>query len=253
MDFFSDEGIKEQFKEHLKYLLYRRNTLNGILYRNDPAIFAWDLINQPRCECNIEEGGREGGDCSEECGASINAWIPEMAEVIKENDPHHMVLVGEQGFYSSESAKAWANPDSFFDGGKPWAVRYGQDFIKNNVSPAIDYVTIQMMTDDWGLPMKWFQDIWLREHLEDAWSIEKPLVIEQFGKIMYDPVSRDVRSVRDPFIEQVYDAFLKSARGGGPLQGASFWEFDAAGMMRNSLEFTPTSYLPHAYQSFNVG
>lgn len=28
-----------------------RNSINGRLYKEDPTIFAWDLINEPRCDC----------------------------------------------------------------------------------------------------------------------------------------------------------------------------------------------------------
>jgi len=31
-------------------LLQRRNSRTGQLYRDDPTILAWDLINEPRCE-----------------------------------------------------------------------------------------------------------------------------------------------------------------------------------------------------------
>jgi len=29
--------------------LTRKNTFTGIEYRNDPTIFGWELINEPRC------------------------------------------------------------------------------------------------------------------------------------------------------------------------------------------------------------
>jgi hypothetical protein len=28
----------------------RKNSINGLLYKNDPTILAWNLINEPRCE-----------------------------------------------------------------------------------------------------------------------------------------------------------------------------------------------------------
>lgn len=30
-------------------VLTRRNSLTGVEYRDDPTIFAWELINEPRC------------------------------------------------------------------------------------------------------------------------------------------------------------------------------------------------------------
>ena len=36
------------YKQHLNVFTNRRNTVNGRLYREDPTIFYWDLINEPR-------------------------------------------------------------------------------------------------------------------------------------------------------------------------------------------------------------
>jgi len=33
----------------LQAVLTRKNTINGILYKDDPTIFAWELMNEPRC------------------------------------------------------------------------------------------------------------------------------------------------------------------------------------------------------------
>lgn len=34
----------------MRFILTRRNTRNGLVYRDDPTILAWDLVNEPRCE-----------------------------------------------------------------------------------------------------------------------------------------------------------------------------------------------------------
>ena len=48
--FFSDPGARELYKDYVSYILGRRNSRTGQLYRDDPTILAWDLINEPRCE-----------------------------------------------------------------------------------------------------------------------------------------------------------------------------------------------------------
>lgn len=36
------------YKQHLYAFTHRKNTYNGRLYKEDPTIFYWDLINEPR-------------------------------------------------------------------------------------------------------------------------------------------------------------------------------------------------------------
>lgn len=49
--FFTDPGAKQLFKDHIDAMVNRRNTINNRLYKDDPNIFAWDLMNEPRCDC----------------------------------------------------------------------------------------------------------------------------------------------------------------------------------------------------------
>ena len=36
------------YKGYLKKVATRINTFTGVAYKNDPTIFAWDLLNEPR-------------------------------------------------------------------------------------------------------------------------------------------------------------------------------------------------------------
>lgn len=49
--FFTDAKAKQLFKDHIDAMTSRRNTINNRLYKDDPTIFAWDLMNEPRCDC----------------------------------------------------------------------------------------------------------------------------------------------------------------------------------------------------------
>uniref|UniRef100_A0A7N0UFF7 mannan endo-1,4-beta-mannosidase n=1 Tax=Kalanchoe fedtschenkoi TaxID=63787 RepID=A0A7N0UFF7_KALFE len=48
-DFFRNQVVKEFYKAHIRTVLNRYNTITGVVYKNDPTIMAWELINEPRC------------------------------------------------------------------------------------------------------------------------------------------------------------------------------------------------------------
>ena len=47
-DFYTDWNCRQMYKDHIEHYVNRRNTYNGRLYKEDPTIFYWDLINEPR-------------------------------------------------------------------------------------------------------------------------------------------------------------------------------------------------------------
>ena len=44
-DFFTSSLCRVWFKNFITHVLSRVNTLTGVPYKDDPAIFAWQLIN----------------------------------------------------------------------------------------------------------------------------------------------------------------------------------------------------------------
>lgn len=38
---------RDGFKKYVRSIVLRNNTLTGRLYRDEPAILAWDLVNEP--------------------------------------------------------------------------------------------------------------------------------------------------------------------------------------------------------------
>ena len=47
-DFFSSPTCQQLYRGFFAALLSRVNTVTGVAYRDDPTIFAWELINEPR-------------------------------------------------------------------------------------------------------------------------------------------------------------------------------------------------------------
>ena len=56
VDFFTNPAVKQLYKDNAKALTGRVNTINGRKYSEDPTIFAWDLINEPRCDAGCPAG-----------------------------------------------------------------------------------------------------------------------------------------------------------------------------------------------------
>jgi mannan endo-1,4-beta-mannosidase len=84
--FWTDEEVKADYRHFLDFILNRKNTVNGVLYKNDPAILCWQLGN---------EFGSYAGDRKLDYAVwtpIINTWSLEMAAYIKKVDPNHLIM-----------------------------------------------------------------------------------------------------------------------------------------------------------------
>jgi mannan endo-1,4-beta-mannosidase len=48
-DFFVDPAMQAHWKDYVSFLLERVNPETGLRYRDEPAIFAWEIANELRC------------------------------------------------------------------------------------------------------------------------------------------------------------------------------------------------------------
>ncbi|KAL4362861.1 hypothetical protein GQ457_04G029660 [Hibiscus cannabinus] len=214
-DFFTDAVVTDYYKNHVKAVLTRINTITGVAYKDDPTIFAWELMNEPRCT-------------SDPSGAHLQSWIQEMAAHVKSIDNHHLLEIGLEGFYGdSMSEKKQYNPNSY---------SIGTDFISNNQIPEVDFATIHIYPEQW-LPSTnmseeaqlAFVDKWIEAHTLDCNSVvKKPLVIGEFGKSFKLPGYSLEK--RNSYFQRIYNAIYDSARSGGSCAGGLFWQLLSLGM-----------------------
>ncbi|KAJ3680059.1 hypothetical protein LUZ60_016337 [Juncus effusus] len=116
------------YDEHVfKTVLTRVNTLNNITYKDDPTIFAWELM---RCT-------------SDPSGSNLQDWIQEMAFHVKSIDPFHLLEIGSEGFYGpSTPDRLPINPGRYYG-------QVGADFMKNHQSLEIDFASVHIYPDSW--------------------------------------------------------------------------------------------------------
>ena len=102
--FSSTEAL---YKDHIAATLNRINSVTGVAYKDDPAILAYNLLNEPRCfnsTSPVDPGLR--------CAVQVDNWVGDMSNYIKSIDPSHLVTVGSEGFSSllSSPTDRAANP-----------------------------------------------------------------------------------------------------------------------------------------------
>ena len=202
-DFFTSKSCRTWFKAFLSHVVGRVNTVNGVAYRDEPAIFAWEIINEPRYT----------GDSS---GDVLQGWIQEMSRHVKSLDSRHMLTVGHEGWYGRSS------PSRERDNPIGGAERMGGDFTRNFLIPTLDFAVIHLWADLW---LKCdedcklaFADSWITGHLAEArQTFDKPVLLEEFGK--WKPYES-----RDVFFRRAYEASTAPfSRIPSHAGGAMFW------------------------------
>ncbi len=147
--FYTNPETRRLYKEHIDKLVTRRNTITGVLYRDDPSIFGWELMN----EAQVITGR----------WAERRAWFAEMSAYVKSLDPNHMVAPGAWGYRSSSERREW---------------------LADHMIPTIDYCDVHNYPrDDHDSFVN--SPAALKEFIENraaaAFSIKKPLVLGEFG------------------------------------------------------------------------
>lgn len=82
--FYTDERCRSAYQNWACQVVTRRNTITGRLYSEEPAILAWELANEPRCE---GIGGTR----------KLIAWVEEMSHFMRGLDANHLIAVGDEG------------------------------------------------------------------------------------------------------------------------------------------------------------
>ncbi len=197
------------YRKHIRSLLARRNTINGMAYAQDPAIMSWQLANEPR------PGGSKAAIAANR--EAYLAWIAETAALIRAGAPRHLVSLGQEGTQATN----------------------GDAGLVADAHAQVDYVTAHIWPLNWGwvagsdLAGTWPEgrrkvEAYLAAHVAIAESLGKPLVIEEFGfprdGEAYAPEA--ATTFREAYYGVIYDAVEASWRSGGVIAGSNFWAWN---------------------------
>jgi mannan endo-1,4-beta-mannosidase len=217
---YTTPAANDLYRGYVTKIIRRRNTINGRIYRDDPAVMTWELANEPR----------PGVDGSNNSIAIYAQWVDETARFIHDQDPNHLVCTGSEGIHGCLDNVA--------------------DFVISHKSPAIDYVTVHMWLKNWG----WLKDPQLgpdfevaaakaRAHVEQHTvlatdTLHKPLVLEEFGiprdHEKYSPDSPTL--AREEYYKRMFDQVADSCKAGRALQAANFWAWAGEGRAGSQMD-----------------
>jgi mannan endo-1,4-beta-mannosidase len=170
-DFYRDPVIRQAYQCYVSQILARKNTVTGRLYKDEAAILAWELANEPRCDAR-------GG------GAMLLKWVSEMSRWIKGNDPNHLLGVGDEGFFG----------------------KHGVDCEAFLNVPDIDFGTFHLYPQAWKErdPLS-FGLRWIERHLAVGRSAGKPMLLEEYGMTIGGSRGLSSASERD----DIYRSWLR--------------------------------------------
>ncbi|MFL6228578.1 MAG: cellulase family glycosylhydrolase [Pyrinomonadaceae bacterium] len=147
--FYTNDETRRLYREHIEKIVNRRNTVTGVVYRDDPTIFSYELMNEAQAP-----PGR---------WAERRAWMAEMSAYVKSLDAHHLVTSGSWGYRSAFERRAWIDEQQIKT----------LDYCDVHNYPRDD--TDAFVTSPASLAE------FINNRAAAAFSINKPIVVGEFG------------------------------------------------------------------------
>ncbi|TCD61312.1 hypothetical protein EIP91_008640 [Steccherinum ochraceum] len=174
--FYTDPRIIASYQKYVRTIVER--------YKDSPAIFAWELMNEARCLGDLAAGPA----CVPGSGL-LPKWYKEQSDFVRSLDLHHMITTGGEGHFS------WSNPPKYWTNGSlvsdyNFNGEAGENFDLDITFPNIDFGTYHLYPQTWYPELdfpgsnfsvkQWGLD-WINDHIASANRAGKPLLLEEFG------------------------------------------------------------------------
>jgi mannan endo-1,4-beta-mannosidase len=205
----------QMFYDFVKQIVARKNSVTGKFYKDDPAIMAWEVDNNPQCFSPADK-------------KPLADYLHAAAQLIHKLDANHLVAAGSAG------AAGCAGDLSLYE-----QIHLSKDF---------DYLTVHLEPVEWKWANKQrlFEDLqnvypsskgYIDDHLRLAEKLSKPLVIEYFAypRDMYALSEGSSTQCRDAFFSYIANMVSVSSRRDGCLGGCNFQGWSGTGRPQHEM------------------
>ena len=203
----------EWFKDYIEMILNRTNTVTGVQYKNDPTVFAWEIINEAR------NAGTMGGTNLERA-EELRDWYQEIAQFIKGIDSNHLVTTGEEGFDIDGTDAGTPYQEGRYSNTYILRANQGTSYVRNTQIPEIDFGQYHTYMQNFGFSTNYTPEYkeamlaFIEDHHHIAESAGKPAISGEYG----------VEAWGDARAMDMYPDFWGECEAEG-VQGTLLWQF----------------------------
>lgn len=198
---FADcQKAHELFYQYIRDVIGRTNRYTGLAYKDDPAIMSWQIGNEPRAFSKTQK-------------QAFKQWIGEAAALIRELDPNHLISLGSEGSVGCEMD-----------------ISLYEEICSD---PNIDYLNLHLWPTNWGWAnrdslsecmdrVEALSSDYIKQHVEIAARLKKPLVMEEFGYPRDDKqlAPGTPTTARDHFYEFIFKLMKEDDT---KMAGVNYW------------------------------
>ncbi|KAJ4323255.1 hypothetical protein N0V94_001999 [Neodidymelliopsis sp. IMI 364377] len=216
---YNNTQAEAWYKDHIKTVTSRRNTVTGRVYSEDPTIMTWQPANEPQA---ANELGYVGIGLLPNPDDLLFPWVNRTTAYIRSLAPKQLISLG---FESKQG-------EFYF--------KHAQNF------STIDYATTHCWVQNWGVydmynsseaNLKAAQDFavtFMRNSSKWAADIGKPVFLEEFGMARdnwenknkeYPYLSSASTTHKDQYFQTIIGAVMDEFRNGGAYIGTSPWAY----------------------------
>lgn len=209
---YNDTQAEALYKDHIKSVMTRRNSVTGRLYAEDPTIMTWQPANEPQ----VANVGLPSED------DLLLPWVDRITTYIRSLAPKQLISLGfegKQGEYFFKHAQNFSTIDyaTAHCWVQNWDIYDMYDASQANLEAAQDFAVAFMRNSS-----KWAADI------------GKPVFLEEFGMARdnwenkekeYPYLSSASTTHKDAYFVTIIGAVMDEFRNGGAYIGTAPWAY----------------------------